>query len=234
CPPRKDRSSASVNTLDPGSCHQGAPRQSLSCASRGGLQPRPDVEYLLSLAQILSAIHQLDKRLRDLALAGFIAAHGLEESPRGGVGSSRCRGGFPLGRVALQEVRMNHAPLGLKWRLGVSSGLCAFLALVTGSAAGAATFKVTNTRDSGSGSLRHAMRAANANGSGLDKIKIRTSGTIHARSEIFIRTDVEVRGPGAAKLAIRGQAGREQFPRAILDDFGAKPYPSVTVSGLTL
>jgi len=129
---------------------------------------------------------------------------------------------------------MNHAPLGLKWRLGVSSGLCAFLVLVTGSAAGAATFKVTNTRDSGSGSLRHAMRAANANGSGLDKIKIRTSGTIHARSEIFIRTDVEVRGPGAAKLAIRGQAGREQFPRAILDDFGAKPYPSVTVSDLTL
>jgi hypothetical protein len=105
---------------------------------------------------------------------------------------------------------------------------------VAPSRAGAATVTVTNTRDSGSGSLRHAMRAANANGDGLDKIKIRASGTIQARSEIFIRSDVKVRGPGAAKLAIRGQAGREQFPRPILDDFGARPYPSVTISDLTL
>lgn len=81
-------------------------------------------------------------------------------------------------------------------------------ALVTLSAgpAGAATFTVTNTADSGPGSLRQAIIDANASG-GEDLITFdaTVSGTINLGSDLTGITDaVDIQGPGAGVLTVDG------------------------------
>jgi hypothetical protein len=63
-------------------------------------------------------------------------------------------------------------------------------------------FPVTNTSDSGGGSLRAAITAANGHG-GADKIPIETTGTIELATALpAITDDVEIAGPGTASLTV--------------------------------
>lgn len=68
------------------------------------------------------------------------------------------------------------------------------------------TFKVLNTADSGSGSLRAAILAAE-NNPGADVITFAKSvqGTITLTTgELLISTDLTIKGPGSSKLAVSG------------------------------
>src|SRR5438094_275625 len=65
------------------------------------------------------------------------------------------------------------------------------------------TFAVTNTNDSGPGSLRQATADANT-APGADTIHITASGTIHLMSTLHITDEVTILGPGADRLAVDG------------------------------
>lgn len=67
------------------------------------------------------------------------------------------------------------------------------------------TFDVTNRNDSGPGSLRDAIEAANAN-EGIDTIGFARNvrGRIPLESELVISDDVTICGPGAHRLALDG------------------------------
>src|SRR5947209_1920361 len=70
------------------------------------------------------------------------------------------------------------------------------------------TFIVTNTADSGSGSLRAAIMAANTN-PGADVIKFAggLKGTItltSANGELSITDDLTIKGPGASQITVSG------------------------------
>src|SRR5258707_10549887 len=83
----------------------------------------------------------------------------------------------------------------------------------------AATITVTNTNDSGPGSLRQAL--ANANNG--DTINFAVTGTISLFSgELVIGKNVTIVGPGANRLAIDG--GQEL----------GSPYTFAVVSGKTV
>ena len=74
--------------------------------------------------------------------------------------------------------------------------------------ASAATFKVTNTHGSGSGSLRHAIKQANSGGDHSDTIAIKATGTIRLGSRLpNLRTHLAIKGPGAGKLTVRRKPG---------------------------
>ena len=67
-----------------------------------------------------------------------------------------------------------------------------------------ATFPVTNTNDSGGGSLRQAILDANA-ASGADLIQITATGTIVLLSPLPVISEaVTIQGPGAGLLAVDG------------------------------
>src|SRR3954464_4635900 len=90
----------------------------------------------------------------------------------------------------------------------------------------AATITVTNTNDSGPGSLRQAL--ANANNG--DTINFAVTGTITLTSaELVIGKNVTIAGPGANQLAIN--ASQEWEPQAIFHVVSGK---AVTISGLTI
>jgi hypothetical protein len=93
--------------------------------------------------------------------------------------------------------------------------------------AAAATFTVTNTRDSGAGSLRQAITDANAL-AGTDTIDVRAEGTITLASELpALGSDMSVLGPGSEALTIR---------RGGVSDYRIFTVPSganVTIRGLT-
>ncbi len=70
------------------------------------------------------------------------------------------------------------------------------------------TFTVTNTNDSGPGSLRQAIENANTNGDGLDIINFSedVSGNILLNSQLpIIATALTINGPGEEVLSISGQ-----------------------------
>jgi hypothetical protein len=76
-------------------------------------------------------------------------------------------------------------------------------ALLGAQSATAATFKVTNTHDTGPGSLRTAIRHANHNGKHFDKIPIKATGKIALdRNLPVLDSDLAIRGPGARKLTV--------------------------------
>jgi hypothetical protein len=92
-----------------------------------------------------------------------------------------------------------------------------------GSALPATTIVVTNTNDSGSGSLRDALAIAN-DGDTIDATGV--SGTILLTSgELQINHNVTINGPGAANLAVNGNATSRVF-----ENFAA----NVTISGFTI
>src|SRR5215471_1783238 len=99
--------------------------------------------------------------------------------------------------------------------------VCSATAIVQ--SAHAATITVTNTNDSGPGSLRAALAAAN-DGDTIDATGV--SGTILLTSgELQITHNVTINGPGAGNLAVNGNATFRVF-----DNFAS----NVTISGFTI
>jgi predicted outer membrane repeat protein len=108
--------------------------------------------------------------------------------------------------------------------LGVA--LAAALMLLVARPAHAATFTVTNTNDSGPGSLRQAIDQANSN-PGADTIDISATGTINLQSTLSNLTSMEINGPGASQLTVRRDQGGNY---AIFSTFNQ----NVTINGLTI
>jgi len=87
----------------------------------------------------------------------------------------------------------------------------------------AATITVINTNDSGAGSLRQALADA-YNG---DTIDFGVTGTITLTTgELLVDKNVTIEGPGAASLAVNGNATSRVF------QIGSGK--TVTISGLTI
>ena len=111
-------------------------------------------------------------------------------------------------------------------RRSTISAIAVLLFAATAMSAHAATISVTNTNDSGPGSLRQAL--ANANNG--DNINFAVTGTISLfNGELVIGKNVTIAGPGANQLAIN--ASQEWGPQAIFHVVSGK---TVTISGLTI
>src|SRR5262249_44175592 len=88
------------------------------------------------------------------------------------------------------------------------------------------TFTVTNLLDTGAGSLRAAVAAANAN-PGADTIDFATTGTIALTSgQLDITDSLTINGPGADALTVSGNHASRVF--------GIAGDPTVTIAGLTV
>jgi hypothetical protein len=88
------------------------------------------------------------------------------------------------------------------------------------------TFTVLNLLDSGAGSLRAAVAAANAS-PGADTIDFATTGTIGLTSgQLDITDGVTINGPGAAALTVSGNHTSRVF--------GIAGNPTVTIANLTV
>jgi len=67
-----------------------------------------------------------------------------------------------------------------------------------------ATYTVTNTLDSGAGSLRVALASANATATVDDVINITATGTLTLISTLSVTDTVTINGPGANLFGITG------------------------------
>lgn len=104
------------------------------------------------------------------------------------------------------------------------------VACLPAASASADPYSVTNTKDSGAGSLRAAIVAANSR-VGLDTIHIETSGTIELQSALQIIFDpVSVFGPGSDQLEVRRADAAPDFS---IFGFSTDAGPSY-LSGLTV
>ena len=90
----------------------------------------------------------------------------------------------------------------------------------------AATITVTNTNDSGAGSLRQALASAN-DGDTIDFDSSLNGQTIRLTSgELLVNKSVTINGPGADQLAVNGNANDRAFY--------INPGLTVTISGVTI
>ena len=96
-----------------------------------------------------------------------------------------------------------------------------FLLLMAPPASGS-TVTVTNTNDSGPGSLRDAI-ATSAPG---DTVDFGVTGTITLSSTLAINKNLTISGPGAASLSVSGNNSVVVFATAY--------YTNVTISGITV
>src|SRR5262249_30684308 len=88
------------------------------------------------------------------------------------------------------------------------------------------TFTVLNLLDTGPGSLRAAVAAANTN-PGADTINFGTTATIALTSgELDITDSVTINGPGADALTVSGNHASRVF--------GIAGDPTVSIAGLTV
>ena len=88
------------------------------------------------------------------------------------------------------------------------------------------TFTVTNLLDSGPGSLRAAVTAANTN-PGADVINFAVTGTIALTSgELDITDSLTINGPGLNSLTVSGNNSSRVF--------GVAGNPIVSIAGLTV
>ena len=95
------------------------------------------------------------------------------------------------------------------------------------------TFTVTNTQDSGTGSLRDAIAKANAH-SEADKINFasQVAGTITLTSgPLTITDDVKINGPGAGQLTVSGGNVSRVFE---IEGGSFGGAGQVTIKGLTI
>jgi hypothetical protein len=123
----------------------------------------------------------------------------------------------------------------LGWLLLVTSVVAGVLLLPVATASGA-TYQVTSTADSGSGSLRDAILAANAN-PGADTITFAPSvtGTIALASPLPAITDtagLTIQGPGAGTLTISG--GSPVFGGTAFQILNVIAGASLSTTGLTI
>jgi hypothetical protein len=115
--------------------------------------------------------------------------------------------------------------------------------LAASGSAQAATFTVSNLSDDGAGSLRQAIDDANTNGIGSDDIVFASglSGTIDVGSSdnggLYALTAMNIKGPGADKLTLRGGGTNLDYVFYSGTDGGvdgASPGDPVTLSGVTI
>ena len=111
---------------------------------------------------------------------------------------------------------------------GITAAIAIALFCAVAFLAQAGTITVTNTNDSGVGSLRQAILEANAR-PGADEITFaQLEGTITLTSgQLAITDDLTIAGPGAKELAISGNDSSRVF-----DVEGSTT--SVTITGLTV
>jgi hypothetical protein len=103
--------------------------------------------------------------------------------------------------------------------------IAVLLLAATTMSAHAATMTVTNTNDSGPGSLRQALTMANDG----DTIGFAVIGTISLTSgELVIDKNINISGPGSNLLTVRPSQG--SFFRV----FNVMPSHSITIQGLTI
>ena len=151
-----------------------------------------------------------------------------------------------MGDVAVLQSRRERRVLALRERRalrkraqaaarGLSSGALAVGAVLAGGgSAAAATFTVTNTNDTGPGSLRQALIDANA-AAGADDIAFTVvpPATISLLSALPQITDpLTINGLGASSLTIRRDPGAPANFRIF--DITASAAPQVTITGVTL
>src|SRR5438552_14842816 len=106
---------------------------------------------------------------------------------------------------------------------GITAAIAIALFCAVAFLAQAGTITVTNTNDSGVGSLRQALAMAN----GGDTITFAVSGTIGLTSgELLVDKSITISGPGAGELVIDGNAKNRVFH--------VGSGTTVTVSGLTI
>jgi len=93
----------------------------------------------------------------------------------------------------------------------------------------ASNFLVTNTNDSGPGSLRQAIADANS-APGPDTIRITAHGTVHLASTLLINDEVTLLGPGAELFAVDGGGAMGVFrirnERTVGGDVIVLPVPA--------
>src|SRR5437016_14607674 len=89
--------------------------------------------------------------------------------------------------------------------VAVAGVMFSLLIVVGATYAAAATFTVSNTSDSGAGSLRQAILNANATPGADEIIFAQLHGTITLTSgQLDITDDLIIAGPGAKALAVSG------------------------------
>ena len=104
-----------------------------------------------------------------------------------------------------------------------SAGIAAVLLCTLTVLASADTITVTNTNDSGPGSLRQALSIANDG----DTIDFAVTGTITLTSgELLVNDSITISGPGVANLAVDGNTDNRVFH--------VSPGKTVTISALTI
>jgi hypothetical protein len=114
-------------------------------------------------------------------------------------------------------------------RIATGAGICVGAALAAPATAQANDFAVTNLSNSGAGSLREAIEDANAT-SAEDRIVFNSklSGTINLSSVLEISESVEIVGPGARKVTMRGPTGGGE------DALTGDSFQYLTISDLTI
>lgn len=113
----------------------------------------------------------------------------------------------------------------------LTAALGALMLAVVASPARAGTFEVTNTNDSGTGSLRQAITEANANGD-ADTIEINATGTVVLGGALpELTTDMGIVGPGADQLTVKRS---EALGTPVFRIFTVGEAATVSISGVTV
>src|SRR3954452_21107979 len=116
----------------------------------------------------------------------------------------------------------------MRKRFAIALGAAAAGVLALGAQSAAAAIGVTNTNDSGAGSLREAIVSANQL-PGPDRIAITATGTISLASLLpHLDTDLAITGPGAGQLAITGP------DHGVGSTFRIQPSRTVTLDRISM
>lgn len=111
------------------------------------------------------------------------------------------------------------------FRKALFAPLCVVI-LLASQAASAATYTVTNTLDSGAGSLRDALASVNTGSGGDTVVFSGVTGTITLSSMLTLSKSVTITGPGANILTVSGND--------TVGVFNATAGTTTTISGLTI